>query len=153
MKKLLCCLILAAVLMTGSAQAETSLRLHVIGKTDLDEDQTFKLQVRDIALEYISENGAEDTDALEKHLNSFAKATHKSDLIRVERGIFPYPPSESAGRQYPAGDYDALRIYIGGAEGRNWWSMLYPEQSGLNDENIIYYSAIVDWFLSIFGVC
>ncbi len=152
MKKLLCCLIMAAVLIAGSAQAESMLRLHVIGKTNLPEDQHFKLLVRDAAIEYISENGTNDIAGLEEYLNSFAGYMHIGDMIRVEKGTFHYAESRSAGNHYPAGCYEALRIYIGSAEGRNWWGMLYTEFSGIGDENVIYYSAIVDWFFRLFGM-
>jgi stage II sporulation protein R len=29
-------------------------------------------------------------------------------------------------RVYPAGDYEALRVSIGKAEGQNWWCVLFP---------------------------
>jgi len=61
--------------------------------------------------------------------------------ITVETGVFPYPD----------GDQPAIRVRIGKAEGRNWWSLLYPEQAGMTDD-VIYYSAVVDWLLRLFGL-
>ena len=150
MKKLVCFLIMAALLLADAACAAEGLRLHVIGRTDLYEDQQFKLQARDTALEYISKNGTDDMHALEDELNRFASHMHADVQIHVQRGVFPYPESITDGRIYPAGEYDAIKIYIGNGEGRNWWGMLYPEYY-CTDEDVIYYSAIVDWFMRLFA--
>jgi len=151
-KKLVSCLMMAVFLVSIPAQAcgAPTLRLHVIGRTDLPEDQQFKLLIRDAALEFIDENGCGDTEALEAALNEFAARMHRTEVIRAERGVFPYPETRCSGRVYPAGDYDALRIYIGSAEGRNWWSMIFAAPSP-EDEEVIYYSAIVNWFLELLG--
>lgn len=122
-------------------------RLHVIGRTDWESDQAYKLIVRDWALALIDAGETE----LETALNDMAEAAGHERNIRVECGVFPYPASECAGRTYPAGDYAAIRIRIGSAEGRNWWGMLYPEEAGYA-EDTIYYSAIVDWLLGLFGL-
>lgn len=147
MKKLICCLILAIFFTCDMAQAGHMVRLHVIGETDWASDQAYKLTVRDWALE-LMESGADD---MEDILNERAAALGRVKNIRVEAGVFPYPASEYEGREYPAGDYEAVRVYIGRAEGRNWWGMLYPEEAG-HEEGTIYYSAIVDWLLQLFGI-
>ena len=141
LKRLLCCVILTLMLIPGGAAAEAPVRLHVIGETDLYEDQQYKLLVRDWTLEYIREHGPDDTAGLSEYLNSRNTDFGRYSPIRVERGLFPYS----------TGKHDAIRVHIGRAEGRNWWGLLYPEQSGLDGETI-YYSAIVDWFLSLIGV-
>jgi len=146
-KKIICCLIAAILCMSGCAQAEETVRLHVIGETDWETDQAYKLMVRDWALMCLG-NG---TDSLEVTLNDRAEAAGHPRNITVETGVFPYSESEYAGQHFPAGDYAAIRIRIGRAEGRNWWGMLYPEEAGL-DGDVIYYSAIVDWLLAVLGL-
>lgn len=150
MKKLLSCLIMMIFVFCGCANAEGMLRIHIIGETDLYEDQQYKLQVREWVLDYLDNYGADDISALEDHLNSTAQVFGMPRNIRAERGIFPYPESHLSDTVYPAGSYDALRIYIGAAEGRNWWGVMYPEHSGIGDD-VIYYSAIVNWLMSLFG--
>lgn len=150
MKKLLSCLVLMIFVFCGCANAGEVMRIHVIGETDLYEDQQYKLLVRDWALEYIGEHGPDNTAALEEHLNSMAAEYRHPQNIRTEHGVFPYPESHIGSAIYPAGNYDALRIYIGAAEGRNWWGVLYPEESGIGDD-VIYYSVIVNWLMSLFG--
>ncbi|MBQ4089170.1 MAG: stage II sporulation protein R [Clostridia bacterium] len=141
MKKLAICVILAIFCICDIARAGGMVRLHVIGETDWQTDQAYKLMVRDWALEAC---GAED---MEKELNDHAEEMGMPRNITVERGVFPYPASD----EYPAGDYEAIRVRIGRAEGRNWWGMLYPDEAGYT-EDAVYYSAIVDWLLSLFGI-
>ena len=137
MKKLICCLIAAIFVMCEGAQAEKAINLHVIGETDWQSDQAYKLIVRDWTLEYI----ADGTDDLAEKLNDRAESEGHARSITVETGVFPYPD----------GDQPAIRVRIGKAEGRNWWSLLYPEQAGMTDD-VIYYSAVVDWLLRLFGL-
>ena len=141
MKKLAICVILAIFCVCNIASAGGMVRLHVIGETDWQTDQAYKLTVRDWALEAC---GAED---MEKALNDRAEEMGMPRNITVERGVFPYPASD----EYPAGEYEAIRVRIGRAEGRNWWGMLYPDEAGYT-EDAVYYSAIVDWLLSLFGI-
>ena len=147
MKKLVCCVIAAIFAACAAAQAEGMVRLHVIGETDWESDQEYKLTVRDWALE-LCEKSAED---MERALNDMAEAAGMPRNITVEQGVFPYPVSVADGVEYPAGEYEAIRVRIGKGEGRNWWGMLYPEEAGY-EEDTIYYSALVDWLLSLFGI-
>ena len=130
MKLLVCCLMAAIFIMSGSAQAEEARYLQVIGETDWQSDQTYKLTVRDWALEA----AASGTDELQDTLNDRAEAAGRPRNITVDTGI-----------------NDLVRVRIGRAEGRNWWGLLYPEEAGL-DGDVIYYSAIVDWLLAFFGL-
>ena len=45
-------------------------------------------------------------------------------ILRLVRQYFPTTRYE--GFQLPAGQYQALRVELGQAEGRNWWCVLYP---------------------------
>ncbi len=38
---------------------------------------------------------------------------------------------------FPAGNYEALRIEIGAAQGRNWWCVLYPNLCFLDAANAV----------------
>ena len=44
--------------------------------------------------------------------------------VRLVRQYFPTTRYE--GFQLPAGQYQALRVELGRAEGRNWWCVVYP---------------------------
>ena len=58
---------------------------------------------------------------------------------------------------YPAGEYDALRIKLGAAEGQNWWCVMFPPLCLVNTEDtagsqeVEYDSAILEWLRGLFG--
>ena len=59
MKKAICIVILAAVVLTlaaGCAQSEEPFRLHIIANSDSARDQEVKLKVRDSVLELTSDD-------------------------------------------------------------------------------------------------
>ena len=90
-------------------------------------------------------------DDMEAVLNDFAEAHGQERNITVETGTFPYPASYADDEYYPAGDYRAVRIRIGGGEGRNWWGMIDAGVRGEDRSGIIYYSSIVNWLMALLG--
>lgn len=119
--------------------AQEVLRFHVLANSDSDEDQKMKLKVRDAVLDYMEENMPEADSA--KETKDWIRG-HIDEIEEVSRGIVvetgaDYPvsvavttcwfPDKSYGDvTFPAGNYEALRIEIGEAEGHNWWCVLYP---------------------------
>lgn len=118
---------------------ENLIRLHVVANSDTQEDQSLKLRVKDAIianLEPVMSNAASKSEAqayLAEHLAGITQIAY--DTIRTEG--YDYPVSVSLAeeafptRQYdtfslPAGVYDALRIKIGQAEGKNWWCVAFP---------------------------
>ena len=66
-------------------------------------------------------------------------------------GNFEFPTKQYGDISLPAGFYDALRVEIGKAEGRNWWCVMFPSlcfidiSSGIvPDESKEEYSIISD---------
>lgn len=119
-------------------QAEV-LRLHILANSDTEEDQTLKLAVRDRLLS-CSEEVFGDAQTLEE---AYAAARGKLERIREiaqqvvrEQGFsydvqaelveMPFDERVYADLTMPAGEYEALRITIGAAEGHNWWCVMYP---------------------------
>ena len=138
-------LILGILLLGGHAREEQKsiagnvLRLHIIGNTNTDTDQTLKLLVRD--------------SIIKKHQNLFADAINAQDAtiraslavsamadtaektlrkhgclapvtVRVEKTAFP--TKKYGNVHLPAGTYTAVNVRIGNASGKNWWCVLYP---------------------------
>ncbi len=120
--------------------AQKVVRFHVLANSDSDADQELKLAVRDRVLEYLrvtlaSSNSKEETlqtlDCLQQQICMTAAE-------EIQRQGYDYPvavslvwenfPERTYGQYtFPAGFYDALRIEIGAAEGKNWWCVLYPQ--------------------------
>ena len=118
---------------------ENVLRLHIIANSDSVEDQDIKLKIRD--------------EILRKSDGLFETAGNKEDAIKIvteNRDYFTklaqdvltkegknQPVSISVGTAYfdtrvyddftlPAGEYEAVRVLIGKAEGKNWWCVMFP---------------------------
>lgn len=114
------------------------IRLHVIARSDCEEDQRVKLAVRDALLEAFGEElqagSYEDAVmAIQERLagvqqiaQNTARAQGEMGEVRVEFGVQHFPTRMYGDIQVPAGEYQALRVVIGEGEGRNWWCVVYP---------------------------
>ena len=115
------------------------IRLHVLANSDSAEDQALKLQVRDRILAETNTLLAGETDpqaaadCLHEHLEDLAQAAAQEIAaqgysyrveVRLEQTWFP--TRQYQGIALPAGDYLALRVLIGAAEGHNWWCVVFP---------------------------
>lgn len=114
------------------------LRLHILANSDSDEDQTLKLDVRDKILELCPElfdgmNAAEAADIARGKLDEITSAARK--IIDAQGKDYSVTANITDmyfnAREYesftmPAGNYTALRVQIGEAEGKNWWCVMYP---------------------------
>lgn len=115
------------------------LRFHVIANSDSKEDQALKLKVRDAVVEYMKSllEGAEDLEETKGRVAERLADIEELAMRIVEKEQAGYPvhaeltecyfPRKSYGDcTFPAGRYEALRICIGKAEGKNWWCVLFP---------------------------
>lgn len=115
------------------------LRLHILANSDSEQDQNLKLQVRDALLEqsellFAGCESLEDmeTRAVEQQetIQKIAKETLEQqgcyDDVQVQLVSMEFDTREYENFTMPAGDYDAVRILIGNAEGHNWWCVMYP---------------------------
>ena len=114
-------------------------RVHVIANSDSEDDQNLKLKVRDNVLRYMNTLCSKTTSKEEAieiatiHLNEFkeiALNTIKENGynynvdISIDNVFFPTKTYGDI--SLPEGYYDALRIKIGKAEGKNWWCVMFP---------------------------
>lgn len=119
--------------------AEDIIRFHVIANSDSNEDQTLKIAVKNTLVKWLS--------PLLRDTNSKAEAraiiTEQLDAIQTMAEItlqkqgYYYPVTVSLENCYfplkiygaytfPPGYYEALRVQIGNAEGKNWWCVMFP---------------------------
>lgn len=119
--------------------SDSVFRLHVIANSDSDEDQALKYKVRDNLLNYMN-NICKDCTSKEEAINivsehqeefkQVALETIKNEGysydVRIEIGNFEFPTKQYGDISLPAGFYDALKVEIGKAEGRNWWCVMFP---------------------------
>lgn len=114
-------------------------RLHVIANSNSDEDQNLKYKVRDNLLAYMNDicsncsSKEEAINIVSEHQEEFrqvALETIKNEGfsydVKIEIGNFEFPTKQYGDISLPAGLYDALKVEIGKAEGRNWWCVMFP---------------------------
>ena len=116
------------------------LRLHILANSDSQSDQALKLKVRDAVLVHTQQlfaDAASKEQAQEIARRNLAQLEAVAEQVlrengcvyevtaRVEHTYFP-TREYGNGQRLPAGFYDALRLEIGEARGRNWWCILYP---------------------------
>ena len=119
--------------------ASQVIRLHILANSDSEEDQALKLEVRDRVLETTSALLAGETEPqaaavlLDQHLEDIAQtaaqeisAQGHDDRVEVRLEQTWFPTRQYQGISLPAGNYLALRILIGAAEGHNWWCVVFP---------------------------
>ncbi len=114
-------------------------RLHILANSDSEEDQALKLNVRDNIIEYMNTltfsglSKSEVITLVNENLSKFqeiAENTIKSQgysyPVSLEVGNFYFPTKIYGNISLPSGYYDALKIEIGEAKGKNWWCSLFP---------------------------
>lgn len=121
-------------------QGQTGLiRFHVLANSDSVEDQNVKLKVRDAVVSYLTPYLKDVSDMsvarqiiLEHHDDLIGVAQRvlinngATYPVRIEHGIFEFPIKSYGSITLPAGKYEAVRILLGKAEGKNWWCILFP---------------------------
>lgn len=144
---IICILFISFVLVTATSYANSIFndlstnifRLHIIANSDSSEDQLLKLKIRDSIINYMkiatkNANSKEEIinfcknnlDELKNIAVQVIKENGYEYDVNIEIGNFYFPTKDYANISLPAGNYDALRIKIGNATGKNWWCSLFP---------------------------
>ena len=132
--------------LTAALAAETQdnlskkmIRLHIIAHSDSEADQATKLKVRDAVLSKMEKLTRDCADISEtrtviyENLGLFEDIANeicrKEDLLysaKAELSQSHFPTREYETFTLPAGRYEALKIKLGKASGKNWWCVLFP---------------------------
>ena len=115
------------------------LRFHVRANSDLAEDQELKMAVKEDVLALLNpilshcSNVDESREQIRLNLqNIYTVATHTIAEqgfdydVKVYLTKEEFPAKTYGDLTFPPGEYEALRIDIGRAEGKNWWCVMYP---------------------------
>ncbi|MFD2170218.1 stage II sporulation protein R [Tumebacillus lipolyticus] len=116
-----------------------AIRLRIIANSDKPEDQQLKRLVRDEVIQVVAavvEGAKSPEEAQAKIAAALPKFQETAERVIAENGfsyaaqtdfgLVPFPTKMYGSEVYPAGDYEALRIQIGEAQGQNWWCVLFP---------------------------
>ncbi len=127
------------LLATQESLAEEVLRFHVLANSDTEEDQALKLEVKEAVIDYMEEELKTQDSLLitkvwvENHLDNIQKLSEEviqeagyeySVSVGLNEAYFPVKTYGDI--TFPEGEYEALQIKIGDANGQNWWCCLYP---------------------------
>ncbi len=140
MKKIAVCILSALLIATSIVSysenlseelSEGIIRLHIIAESNLPKDQRVKLKVRDAVLAAMEDfENAEDVkqslDMFERVANDVLKEEGFSYTATAEYGRYNFPTKHYENFSLPKGEYNAVRIRLGRAEGENWWCVLFP---------------------------
>ncbi|MDF2942955.1 MAG: hypothetical protein K0S01_1813 [Herbinix sp.] len=127
----------AADLQTGIA--EDIIRFHVIANSDSESDQALKLTVKDTLVANLSPY-LRNADTIEQartilsdklaYIQKLAEDTIKQNgysyPVKVSLADTYFPLKVYGDYSFPPGTYEALRVQIGEAEGKNWWCVMFP---------------------------
>ena len=111
----------------------------MLANSNSEEDQNLKYKVRDGLIKYMNNicsncsTKAEAISIANEHKNDFqeiaqniVKGNGYDYPVKINIGNFEFPTKNYGDISLPAGFYDALRVEIGKAEGRNWWCVMFP---------------------------
>lgn len=114
-------------------------RLHVIANSNSEEDQNLKYIVRDNLINYmntLTQDSKTKEEAIllaQEHSDDFYKIANNTIKnlgynydVKINIGNYHFPTKYYGDISLPAGNYDALKVEIGNAEGQNWWCVMFP---------------------------
>lgn len=122
------------------------MRFHVRANSNSDEDQELKLAVKEDVVAFLKpllENCNSVSESRQLIVSNMQNIYTIAMNTIVEQG-YDYPveiyvteetfPEKTYGDlTFPEGDYQALRVDIGEAKGRNWWGIMYPPLCFIDD--------------------
>lgn len=146
MKRKIFLIILGLIIVGVYSQSETelsipdsSIRLRVIPNSNNSKDINIKEQVKDyletdiytllkdtnnieLARNIINEN----IPKIENNIDNIFKDNNYTIPYEINFGYNYFPEKTYNGEIYEEGEYESLVIYIGEAQGDNWWCVLFP---------------------------
>ena len=115
------------------------IRFHVVANSDSEKDQSNKLAVRDAVVSYLQDrmenlSNSEDAkkfiasnlDKIKQIATETLRRLGADDAVKVTLALEEFGTRIYDTFTLPAGIYDALRIEIGEALGKNWWCVVFP---------------------------
>lgn len=115
-------------------------RFHVVANSNSPEDQYVKRILRNKITEknIIFENEQiteKDIEKLKIIVDDFLKENKLNYHSEIKTGIYNFPERNYGNIILPSGEYKALKIILGNAQGSNWWCVLFPPLCIDEEEN------------------
>ena len=119
--------------------ADSIIRFHVRANSDSEEDQELKILVKNRIVQFL-EKELQNAASLDEARNILYDVKDEIagialEVIREEGYEYNvnvyfeqsyFPMKVYGDMSFPPGEYEAFRVDIGDAYGKNWWCVLYP---------------------------
>lgn len=166
MKKLIACLLLVACVLCVFVCRDKKrdiVRIHIVAEDDSAIAQENKFLVRDKINEFIYpllKNCKSKDEALlilSENLEQIEKIAKEYSLFGASVTLAEenFPKKTYGDKSYPAGEYSALMVRLGTAQGQNWWCVAFPPMcysSDNKDENKVEYRSFFVSLLERLGI-
>lgn len=137
-------------------------RLHVVANSNSTEDQITKLKISTKVQNYLS-NILKNTDTKQEAMdkinsnmdsileisNNELKNDNKEYLAYAKLGNMHYDKKIDQNLTMPEGNYDSLQIVLGEGQGKNFWSLIFPNEN--NIKNLEGLESILPGISEIYG--
>lgn len=139
MKKIIYCLLIVLFIIIIVPKDNEELRIRVIANSNSSYDQSIKREVVSIVKSEIEPNDSAEKiikklPELKKKINAFCEKKGISCKVEIRKEHFN--KKSLNGKIIPEGDYESLVIELGEGNGKNWWTLLYPEYFNISYEDI-----------------
>lgn len=165
MKKFFALLLVAVcicLIFISADKKDDVVRIHIVGNDDSLIAQENKLLVRDKINQFLypllddCKTKNEAMSVLSENLDTIEGIAQKYSLYgaSVYLGQENFPDKTYGDKVYPAGEYTALMIYLGQAQGQNWWCVAFPPMcySAAEDEQKVEYRSFFITLLERLGI-
>lgn len=115
------------------------IRLHVLANSDEPYDQDLKIKVKNGIIKMLEQDlnnsmSKDETrivllknlDEIEQKAAEIIKQNGYDYNVSAKICFDNFPTKQYANVVLPAGEYEALKIEIGEAKGKNWWCVMFP---------------------------
>ncbi len=122
----------------GEIYSDT-VRLHILARSDSEEDQNIKLLIRDYILDmgFLDAGEPETKEEAENRLKASIPEAEEAINAQLQSMGVRYTASITLGEEWydtreyedftlPRGYYTSYRVVLGEGEGQNWWCVMYP---------------------------
>lgn len=119
--------------------SDSLIRFHVIANSDLEEDQALKIKVKDAVVNKMQDLLVDSTtvdisrsiimenmEEIRQLAETVLRENGSTDKVTIALQQQEFPLKQYGDIVLPPGQYEALVIKIGAAQGKNWWCVLFP---------------------------
>lgn len=146
---------------TVNVESDDILRIHIRANSNSDSDQKIKYQVKDLLLEYISDDIIKlktkqevenyfisNREEIEYLINTFLKNNSFNYGSKITIANEYFPTRVYGNQVVNSGYYDAVILSLGETMGENWWCIAYPtlcfEDYQNFSKDVVYKSRLMD---------